>query len=1377
MSGRTRVRLVAVVVLLVGLAFVQDPGYLVGDTKFDLAVSPGEFLQRALHLWDDRGAFGQLQNQAYGYLWPMGPFFTFFHALDVPGWVVQRLWQALVLCVAFLGAARVSRALGARSDVTMVVAGLAYALSPRMLTVLGPISIEAWPSALAPWVLLPLVLGSTSGSPRRAAALSALAVAMVGGVNAAATFAVLPLGVVWLLTRRRGPRRTALMVWWPLFTLLGTLWWLVPLFVMGAYSPPFLDFIETTTVTTFPTTLFDALRGTSNWVPYVSADSRAGNDLLITGVLALDSGLVLMAGLAGLVDRRNPHRLFLALGLAVGLLMVTAGHLGQVQGVLAGPLHGLLDGVLAPLRNVHKFDPVVRLPLVLGLAFALDRVLVARLAPAGRSAGLQARLDRVNGAVLVGLVLLGVAGSAVPAFAGRLETSGRVASVPAYWTQAARWLEDHHHAGSALLAPGTSFGSYLWGTPRDEPLQFLTTAAWSVRNAIPLAPTGNIRALDAIEDRFAQGRGSAGTTAFLRRSGVGYLVVRNDLQPGSDVPDPVLVHQAIADSPGLTRVASFGPVVGGSASFTRGGLRSVVNDGWQTRYPAIEVFRVPGTSDARTGGVPTVVAGGPEDLPDLADLGLIGADPTVLAPDVARGWGLPAAPGGFVLTDGLRERERSFARIHDGYSPVVTPGDRLRSASPRRDYVDPGQDAWATRAVLEGARSVSASSSASDAGAPGGSRRGDLPFAALDGSSATAWSTSPGQQGQAWWRVDLDRATDVRRVSVVAGPDSQDNQVLRVRTARGVGAERAVDAGERVELDLPAGSTSWIRVESPSASRSSLSLAEVTWPGRSVVRRLVLPTPPASWGDPAAIVLRADLDARRGCAVVDGDVRCAPDRDRTGEEEAGFDRRFELTRARALTPSVRVRPRAGQALGDLVQRDQPVNVAASSVGTADPRGSAIAAIDGDPTTTWVARTGDFRPSLQLNWIGRRTIRGLMLTTADQTAARAPSTVTLVWPGGRREVTLDRSGRARFPAFRASRVTIQVDEARFATGLDFAARQSQLPVGVTELRLDGLSYVPSVVSTTEADLGCGTGPAVTVDGVLHRTTVVASPAQLLSGQDLPATVCDDGGTGTIALGAGRTDVSLRGSSAFDAVSLVLRDPAAPVASSAGGPAQTDVQSPVRRVVDPAGGSARVVDLEQNQNPGWQAQQGGRRLTAVTLDGWQQGWFLRSPTQPVRAGFAPDTAYRLGLGLGLVCLLGLVALVLGPWRRRGADGPAPVGTATVGAPVAVGLALVAAVLLAGWPGGLVAVAAAGLAHVVDRRAPGAVPWVFAAVAVLASGAYLLHPWADPGGWAGDLAWPHYLVLVPVVVAIVSAGGRRRRSDMRASRRRSAGVSTSR
>ena len=84
----TRARLLALRVALV-LAFVPwlvQPGVIQPDTKVDLVVSPWRYLARSLDAWSTHSGFGELQNQAYGYLFPMGPFFGVLHSLGVPGW-------------------------------------------------------------------------------------------------------------------------------------------------------------------------------------------------------------------------------------------------------------------------------------------------------------------------------------------------------------------------------------------------------------------------------------------------------------------------------------------------------------------------------------------------------------------------------------------------------------------------------------------------------------------------------------------------------------------------------------------------------------------------------------------------------------------------------------------------------------------------------------------------------------------------------------------------------------------------------------------------------------------------------------------------------------------------------------------------------------------------------------------------------------------------------------------------------------------------------------------------------------------------------------------------------------------------------------------
>ena len=138
--------------------------------KIDLTADPWAFLGRSLSMWEPLGFFGQLQNQAYGYLFPMGPFFAVGDSLGIPDWAIQRTWWSVLLVTAFLGVYVLSGLLGVKSPVARVLAGLAYALAPRMVTELGPISAEVLPFAVAPWVLIPLIHATTKGSPRRWAA-------------------------------------------------------------------------------------------------------------------------------------------------------------------------------------------------------------------------------------------------------------------------------------------------------------------------------------------------------------------------------------------------------------------------------------------------------------------------------------------------------------------------------------------------------------------------------------------------------------------------------------------------------------------------------------------------------------------------------------------------------------------------------------------------------------------------------------------------------------------------------------------------------------------------------------------------------------------------------------------------------------------------------------------------------------------------------------------------------------------------------------------------------------------------------------------------------------------------------------------------------
>ncbi len=1251
-----RFRLLATCLALTAFAFLQDPGRVAADTKLDLTADPWGFLGRALHLWDDQGFFGQLQNQAYGYLFPMGPFFGVLTSAGLPAWVVQRIWWSVLLGAAFLGAVRLARLLGVDSPGARWVAGLAFALAPRVVSTLGPISSETLVVAITPWVLIPLVLatqGAPRWTPRRAAAVSAVAVLAAGGVNAVATGAALVLPFLWLMTRAGGPARRRLVLWWAGCVGLATLWWVVPLLTLGRYSPPFLDWIESASVTTGRTDVATALRGSDDWVAYVAGSGGpswpAGWSLVTEPLLILLTGLVAAAGLTGLALVRRERR-FLLLALLVGLVLTTLGHTGAVQGLGAPQLQQLLDGALAPLRNTHKFDVVMRLPLALGVGFVVA-ALGTRLSRLRRPRLTQAVARRT--AVVVTGVL--VVGAAWPLVTGSITRNRSYESIPGYWQDVADWLAaDGEADGTALVVPGAPFGVYLWGRSQDEPLQPLSSTPWAVRDAVPLSSAGNIRLLDRVEARLASGRGSAGLTEALARAGVRYLVVRNDLDTVSaQAPRAILVHEAMDASPGITFERGFGPPI---VPFGTG--TTVVDARLDAAYSAVEVYRV--TSPTEPGDGRAVVRDASDTVwsptttsdavVDLADAGLLSGRAAVLgesAPD-----GVTTTP---VLTDSYRRTEVDFGLVHDNRTAVLRADEEYVRARKAHDY-GAGSLSVPVTSTLEGVEEVRASSSQSGVGALDGIVPGRSPRAALDGDLTTAWQVRDlASASPSWWETTFTAPRDLGSLQIAvlrdpvtgAGPTD-----VTVVTDTG-SAQTAVADGEDLQtVAVPPGATRSLRVEltaaSPAAGARVVGLREVLVPGVLTGAPLQLPRAAGSGG----VVLTARDGARDGCASVPLRFPCGSALPREGEDEVGIDRLVDLADGGTYDVAVTVRQRSGSGAGRLQDPSRPaIRASASSVLVADARNRPQAAVDRDPSTAWIAAVGDVRPKLTLTLPEPRRITGLVLQTEPDVGASRPFLLTVQAGGRSIDTAVDEQGAVTLPPITTSSITITFRGATSLRSIDLQRGMSTvLPVGVSEVLVRGALDLGLGVSREAATgVACGFGPAVEVDGApAVQTTLLTTTGSLLNGRSLRANACG----GTLPLPAGTHRIRVRSTPELSVVSLALTPVGAARTASDAEPAEIVRWTATDRtlLVTPFP-EVRTLELAENANRGWVATLGGEPLAGVVVDGWRQAFVL-----PAGAGgevavvFGPDRFYRLGLAGGAVAVLALLVLVAWPRLRR-------------------------------------------------------------------------------------------------------------------------------
>ena len=1248
------------------VACLQAPGSIVLDTKLPVIMAPLAWMHSALHFWNLSATSGSVQDETFGYFVPMAPFFALTHLLHVPVWFAERLWLALLLTVGAWGVIRLSEALGIGKRWARILGAMAYCVTPIVVD-WASISVALLAVVLLPWVLHPLVVGSREGSPRRAAARSGVAIALMGGVNATVIVSTLPLAAIWLLTRAAGRRRRALMGWWVVSIGLACFWWFGATLLQGKYGYNYLPYTETGKTTTAPASLFGTLVGTTNWQNYYTQGSPlvpGGLALVSSRVAILGTSIVTALGIAGLT-RHLRERLFLVASLAFGVLIIGMGYGGVLGAPFSHHVVTLLSGSLAPLRSVAKFSPCVALPLALGLTSLLSTISVDGIKGRWPQRLRGSRVRILTGAVAVVALFF----AAMPFWQQQLYPFAGFSAIPHYWSQTADWLDAHQGNQTALLVPGSAFADYTWGQPRDEPLSVLTTSSTTVKSVLDYGSDGNTDMLSTVEYALDSGTSQPGLAAYLSRAGIDYVVARNDLNLHlTGAPPPAQIHQVLSETPGLVEVASFGPFQ--PRSQVAPTSLPVYTSRSSLHLRAVEIFRVvPAASEVRTfpASNPLVVSGSGSSLLSLSGTHVPVGRATFLATSPGSRVASRMAGATWAITDGNQRRGVFFGVVQDNLSYLLGPGQRdgripsqllmRRSAGPT--------DSQTVFAPF-GAASVTATSY--------GSNMFHLepangPSAAFDGDPSTAWvaSNADNSVGQAVTINVLDEAVPLDHVYITPLDDSPHRPTIKKVTINwdtGSVTRYLPVTNKPVELNVSHQSTRDLQIvidetrhaAEPITTRSGAlgaGIRDVTVPGLTFIPAMALPT------DKLAVF---SGPSRNPAIISLYDPVTNPNLDFSGPvtDPAPMARRIVLPTSMSASISGTAVPNPGTQLEQLLSQvadppGQSLQVSASSWLRALPRFRPQNLVQ-QSTSPWIAGLSDKDPSLTLHWTGVRSVGSIALIPSPH--ASRPTRVVISSPAGTRSVSVPRTGgvisfapmitdtlSVHFPD--VATVMSPLPNTGVSVGIS-TPKPVALPVGLASIGIPALGdqvAAAGISSMTEA-LPCGSGPAVSVDGSTVQTDVTGSLGDLMALRPMAIRACAP--TQSL-LAQGDHTISFPGGSAFRVTSLVVQAPITPATSVPGGDKRSVrvlSWTPASRSLAVTAGPKSYVQVAQNYNPGWVATLGGKTLRPISLDGWQQGWSVPAGAAgTMTMSFVPDHEYRIILSIGGLLLMVLFVLAFG------------------------------------------------------------------------------------------------------------------------------------
>ncbi len=1091
------------------------------------------------------------------------------------------------------------------------------------------------------------------------AARSGFFVACMGGVNAASTLAALVLPGLYILTRPSraqdpaGTRRRWILLGWEIVAvLLATAWWLVPLLYQGKYGFNFLPYIEQAINTTQTTSADALLRGAGNWVAYLNFGVpwlTAGSVMVAYVWPVAAASVAAGTGLAGLARRDLPEAIWLRWTVLVAVLWGLTGYAGPLGAPLHPQVQSLLNGPLSALRNVYKIEPVLAAVLALGIAHVLARGVWRRPAHGER----RRQVARGLAVIIAVAALLGLC---LPFLNSQILQPGSFKQVPTYWKQAAAFMASHAQDQTTLVVPADSHGIYTWGQPIDEPLEPLASSPWTEASLVPYSGGGASNLVDGAEQAIESGTAQPGLAAYLNRAGVRYVLVRNDLDPAQlGYTPPAVVHAALAQS-GFTRVAAFGTPL---PTPPAGQGTSLQVQAIEPSYAPVEIYQAKNPAMRPSGPVsvlPTastaLVDGGPAALQQLEAQGLLGNRPAIVAGQHSQADAQAATSQD--VTDGLRRADTVFGLPNNNTSYTYTatgtnPPDSPLGAAGKapRQLLPAGTAGHQTVAVLRGAKSVTASSAGSWLDQY---PQGD-PVNAFDGNPGTAWvEASPTSAVGQWLQINFNHPMDVGTPVNIRLLDDVPRPVatrLTVTSATGHVDTTTQVTGATQKLNIPSGTTSWLRITIDSAKGGTAGgpgagISGIAVPG-VWVNRFLQPSQTSS-GPAPSFSFQRDLGSSIGLPG--------------SPPEAALNRTFTTAGQQRFTVAGTVTAVPGTQLDSLLSSLDPgpaqLTISASSTFGSLAALSPQNLLNGSSSAGWIA--ADAHASLHLKWTGTKSISQINLTAPTEGIAAQPTRVLISSPAGTRDLPVPLGGVLRFAPLKTSQLTISFVGVMPTTAYNpLVGQATQLPVGLAGLTIPALQSLNTGTPSpsTAVNLACGQGPSLTVDGKTYPTSVSGTVADLTSFKSLPLHLCTQGTALTLA--SGRHFLTSPGYGLpLTVTGLTLKNASTTsVTAGAGRTFTIKDWGTEHRTGTIASGDQAYLEVHQAAAPGWTASLNGKTLTPVTLDGWQQAFIVPAGAGgTVTLNFTPVNGYHLWLIVAFVAFALLLILALWPrrWTRR-------------------------------------------------------------------------------------------------------------------------------